>query len=320
MTDRTATIGQRIGNRLAWVAAAVALAGTTALIVLQLIHTHGVADSTTLGLVFLTIVLAFAVAAPHPTSGALKRITTFKVAGIEVGLGEIKLAERVNALQIQVENDGVSVRERQGDDYGAIVKVLKERLQFVWNLLSLERSGMRETNYISTTEWLRSRELLTYDEESLVRELLKGSGVEFADWSPPARSEFLDSAWTFAIRFGALIWDRNVRRALRREGWEVFDYTQDPGHRPDFLAFRGGSWAMTTARLGDDKGQPEQLDVAARRLARSESNVQISDRWIVIPDISKGFVSSECHEELEEHSLPDVSVITFMALLPEYRE
>jgi hypothetical protein len=303
------TIGRWIGDRLAWLAAFVAFVGTTILIVEQLADTGGVADSTTLGLLIVAIALLFAVAAPRPTSGALKRITTFKVAGIEVGLGEIKLAERVDALQVQVENDGVNVRERQGDGYDEIVGVLKGRLQFVWKLLSFGSTGMRESNYISTSERLRTEKLLTYDEESFVRELLRGSQAELDDWSPSSRARFLDTAWAFAIRLGALIWDRRVRQDLVDQGWEVFDYKQDPGHRPDFLAHRDGNWVLIAARSGIDRGQPEALDVAARRLAGFDRSIEISRRWIVVPDISEGFLSNNWRELLASPSLPEVEIV-----------
>lgn len=272
-------------GRLPWFAALVALAAVITLMVVQLIKNDGGADSTTLGFLGLATVFLFAVMAPHQTSGALRRITSFKVAGIEVGLGEIKRAERVKPLP--GEDDGVGGERPKTNDYAAVVDRLQSRLRFVRLILGLKEE-MGEQDYLPIADRLRTDLLLTRDEESFVLDLLEGPELAMTDWSAATREAFLDSAWAFATRFGPLIWDRHVRKRLEDAGWFVADYRQQRGHRPDFLAYREQDWAVMAARVGGNEENPYHYAKTAGRLVRFKPQEPISGRCIVIPDIRAG--------------------------------
>jgi hypothetical protein len=282
-------LGRSWRRFLPWVTAVVALLAVLALIVLQLVKRDGAADSTTVALAAIMIALLFAVLAPLQTRYVLRRITGFKVAGLELGLAEIKRAERVRPLP--GENDGVEVGERPltGDaqtEYRKVVDQLKSRLRFTWDILALGQSGeIKKTAYVPIAEQLRGAKLLSRDEEKFIFETLGGSDLQVADWSAVTSDEFLDSAWEFATRFGPLIWDRYVRRELEKRDWLVADFQQQPGHRRDFLGYWNGKWSVLAARVAGTDAHPDPLEATRRRLEEFAHGELVAGRRIVIPDI-----------------------------------
>lgn len=220
----------------------------------------------------------------------------------ESALAEIQRAERVRPPG---EDDGVaeSTHRPVSADYAAVVKELKARLRFLWKILGLKSDGPRKREYAAIASVLRRKALITSDEEQFILELVS-SDLDPDSWPPNARDEFLDSAWVFAVRLGAMVWDKNVRNALHAAGWFVADYEQALGHRPDFLAYCSGKWALMSARVGgDEKGPPASLEATARRIAGQGPAEQptapmalgaaVEGRCLVIPDIRRATVAGD---------------------------
>lgn len=290
-----------VAPTLAWLAVTLALAGAVGLIVAKLDSTQSAPDGTTLGLFVLAAALGFAALAPGRTIKGLRRVTNFKVGGVELGLAEIKRADRVRPPQ---EDDGVRAEPRpRSKGYEACVERLRNRLNRIRTMLALDA---RKNDYEGIAGELRVRGLLTRDEETFVVDLQRYDPIS-DDWSTAVEEEFLDDTWAFATRFRALIWDRHVRQQLEEKGWFVADYAQKRGHRPDFLAYRDGIWVLIAARVGsleDDK--PDNLDKPAERLSKYEKGLPISARAVIVPSL-KG---AEFTADLPEAARRDVRLVT----------
>ncbi|HSC20965.1 MAG TPA: hypothetical protein VLC07_04485, partial [Solirubrobacterales bacterium] len=227
-----------LGRNAPRFAAGAAFAGAVVLIVVQMRGEEGSPDSTTLGLFLIATSLGFILLAPAATLKALQRVTRFKVGSVELGLAEIKRAERVRPPQ---EGDGVQAEPRPpGKGYEDCASRLRNRLNRVRRLLGLKA---RKDDYAAIAEELRRTDLLNRDEETFVLDLQEHDPLS-ADWSAATEQKFLDDTWAFATRFRSLVWDRYVRKQLRENGWFIVDFPQKPGHRPDFLACRDERWTL----------------------------------------------------------------------------
>ena len=277
-----------IKRTLTRLAAFVAFGGAIALIVVQLDSEKGTPDSTTLGLFLIATALGFILLAPAATVRGLQRVTRFKVGSVELGLAEIKRAERVLPPQ---EGDGVRPEPRpRSKGYEDCTNRLKKRLNKVRAMLGLEA---RKNDYAAIAEELRVTGLLTRDEETFVLDLQEHDPLS-ADWSSATEEKFLDDTWAFATRFRSLVWDRYVRKQLKDSGWFIADFPQEPGHRPDFLAYRDDRWALIAPRVGSLlKSKPDSLDIAAKRLWRFKSGPAISLRSIVVPDKARAEMTDD---------------------------
>jgi hypothetical protein len=269
-----------------WAAVVFSLGVVAALIVVQLLNKEGKADTTTLGLLLIGVILLFAAIAPAQAADAIGRITKLKLGAVELGLKEIKRAERVRP--VPGEEDGVSAARPSHCGYAEIVEKLQGRLRFVRQILEFTEEVKEEDDYHGIASWLREHGLLQQDEEAFVLDLLDGTGADLPEWEAATRKDFLDAAFAFSVRFGPKIWDRWVRRGLTDSGWFVAGYEQDKGHRPDFLAFRGGLGAVMTARVAGD--QTINIEQAGPRLLSFEPRTLVDSRVIVIPDIRRGVV------------------------------
>ena len=274
---------------LPWIAALIGLTGVLILLGRHIDKKGGALDSTALALVAIGVGLVFAVIAPWPTARALRRVTALKVAGIELGLGigEIKRAERVRPLRR--EDDGVGVKERPlsgdpGEELRDVVEAMQGRLRFCWDIFDLRGEKVEKEDYRRITRRLGEKERITRDEQKFILDLLHTDDRTVEQWSADTRDEFLDSAWEFAIRFGPLIWDRHVRRALQDHGWFIAQYPQERGHRPDFLGHHSKGWAVMAARVAGPEDDPVGLKPSRDRLRAIEQDF-IDARCIVIPDI-----------------------------------
>jgi hypothetical protein len=268
-----------------------ALAVVIAITAVQLVNKNGEADGTTLGLLVLLLLLLFTVLAPAQTSRVLRRITNLKFAGVELAISEVKRAER--AKPPPHEDDGVPVDWSStgdpADDYRLLHERMTERLRFCWVILNLrQQDWLKQDDYAQIVYDLRNKDLLTGDEENFVFDVLEQDWSDFSEWTSRTRDAVLGAAWTFATRFGPLIWARYVRNELAKlddlRRWFIADYDQKPGHRPDFLAYRDGRWAVMAARVAGAEGQPEDLHKTQKRLASFTPEPLISGRRIVIPD------------------------------------
>jgi hypothetical protein len=278
---------------LAWIALVAAAAGAIVLMVVQLDDDGASPDSTTFGLFVVAAALGFAALAPGIAVRGLRRVSQFKVGGLELGLAEIKRADRVRP---PLEEDGVrSERRPKSSGYDACVARLRNRMNRARATLGL---SARKDDYVGIAEEFRSLGLLTRDEETFVVDLQDYDPLS-NDWSTATAEKFLDDTWEFATRFRALVWDRQVRKSLKEQRWSIFEFEQSQGHRPDFLAYRDGDWALLAARVGSiSKNKPDKLDVAARRLWRFREGPEIASRSILLPELSGGFLSDALDVEV----------------------
>lgn len=189
------------------------------------------------------------------------------------------------------EDDGVVPVRPPDCDYPRIVIELQGRLRFVRRILEFKEEVKNRHDYRGITFWLREHRLLRQEEERFVLDLLDGPNTDLDDWDPTTRSEFLDAAYAFSVRFGPKIWDRWVRQELTKGGWFVADFDQGKRHRADFLAYREGRWAQMTARVGGRT--PRYIEKAAPRLLKFEPPELIISSVIVIPDIRNGRVKAK---------------------------
>lgn len=273
---------ERLLKNAARFAAAIALAAVIYLIDLQLEKKSP--DSTTLALVGLGTALLFGVLAPSATGALLKRMTSFKVAGvIEVGMDTAVLAEIVRPPD--GEGDGIQSK-RNGRDYDDIVKRLKTRMRFVYMITDLSERIESKRSYDEIAHALAADHLLSSEEARFVLDLLSGRDWGLAELPSKAKEEFLDSAWSFADRFHFGVWDRYLRRDLMKRGWMVSDYPQSPGHRRDFLASWNGGRVLMAARVGRPE-DPWEYPVTRNRLAKKKMDPPIAGRCIVIPGLDR---------------------------------
>jgi hypothetical protein len=288
----------RVEPRLAWLAAALAFAGAVVLIVVQLSGEKTSPDSTTLGLFVLAVALGFAAIAPSQAIRALKRVSIFKVGGLELGLAEIKRAERVRPPQ---EADGVWSEPRpRGAGYEDCVERLHDRLERTRKTLGLK---VAKNNYVEIARTLYRAELLSDDQETFVRDLLRDRDPVSDDWSAATEAEFLDSTWAFATRFRALVWDRRVRQQLETDHWFIAGFDQDPGHRPDFLAYNKDEdqWILVAPRVGAlEEAEPDDMDVPAKRLAFFAAGPPLAGRLIVMSHSTRGKLTEAVTREVRE--------------------
>lgn len=291
-----------LGSRRAQVGAAAAGLLVAAILVIQLIQKDGQADSTSLALVVLLILFAYAVLVPRQTARIVARITSFKLAGIEVGLTQIAAAERIKPPGD--EGDGHKV-ERNDRGYQEICKELRSKLRFVRLILELEEEIPAEDNYVKIAWQLRAMQLLRNGEVPFILDLVEDRDLHLSELPEATEDEFLDASWSFAERFGAMVWDRYVRRRFQELGWTIADYPQAAGHREDFLAYHDGSWILIAARVGNSAGgKPYRYYRTAVRLAKTETgrpsaggptipiSVPIEGRSIVLPAIRIGTVQN----------------------------
>jgi hypothetical protein len=248
----------------------VALVSVVAVIVLEVTGRVD-ADATTLGLLVLAMGCLVAVTAPHETSELFHRVTTFKIAGVEVALGEQLRAERIFRSLPKSEDD-VRTRPRpvSGDkvlDVLAVQQELQRKMRFTRDrLLSL---GQDEQAYSDVLGRLMADDLLNVDEINVVYILL---GDDVASWPAKTRARFLDASWVFATRFASQVFDRQVRRRLSDAGCAVIDFEQTKKHRLDFLVEAGAGRYLVAARLAAPWNtiQSTRRRLAATKLHRVE--------------------------------------------------
>lgn len=267
-------------------AALAVLALLLIVVTIQLIAKDGVADLTTLALSVLASILVFALLAPRQTGRAITRITSFKVAGVELGLQTVTSAERVEPPG--VEGDGFVVN-REDRGYGEIVEEIRRKLRFVWNITGLRNEVADNRAYHEIAWRLRAEGLLDDAELNVIMDLISERDYALSGLPSEAQDDFLDAAWAFATRFGSMVWDRYVRRELKRTGWLVLDFAQAPGHRPDFLAHWNGKWVLVAPRVGGSK-KVSHFPSTRKRLVRYVFSLPIAGRCIAIPPQRKATV------------------------------
>ncbi len=262
-------VGRWLLRNAAVFAAAGGLAGIVVLIVLQLRANGNEPDSTTAVLAVLALPLLFTVLAPRETGKALRRVTSFKLAGVEVGLEEIKRA--AVAAPVPGEEDGVRTERPTGFGIERISERLRSRLRSSRRLLGLREVATAD-DFPAILAALRERGVLDLTEERLALDLLKGRKIDTSGWSAATEEEFLDAAYRFSQRFRSMVWAREVRNTLEASGWFVVDFRQKVGHRPDLLACHGDRWALLAPRVAGTGKKPEDFTrPIGERLAEAKS-------------------------------------------------
>jgi hypothetical protein len=273
-------------TRARWFVGLLALAGVVVLLVLQL-REDVEASGTTLVLVAIGLGLIFLLVMPRAAARFIERLTTVKVAGVEVSLAETKRAELVHRrLPSQEDDVKVPSRPRTGDaaiDVLRVQDIVWQRLRFAHSvLLELPSKFGSEVGYLDILALLQARELLDTDETRLILDLLT---EPVAGWPDETREAFLDAAWPFAVRLGSLIFDRHVRRTLQETGgWRISEMPdQLRDHRPDFLAFRDGRWVVAAARVA----RPWATLKASRKRLAGDATQDVTRRVVIVPGKTK---------------------------------
>jgi hypothetical protein len=250
----------------------------------------------------LAILLGFIVLAPGEAKEILGRLTTLKVAGVEIGLQAAERLERVDVRVADVIDDDVkAVKPRPvggsaDEEFDAVGDKLRERLEFVRDeILELKRS--RST--LETVDAIRRRRLLKSDEEQVVSDLLGDAKKDVVRLTADGRKRYLDGAWRFASRFATLVLERRVRKAMVRKKWLLLDFDQARSHRPDFLAFNDGVWLLVATRV-----EPKQTKETRKRL--SEQTAPHDARKVIV------YPTKRAVEALNiENAYPEVELVPF---------
>lgn len=241
-------------------------------------------DAGTAGLLVLAAAFLASVVAPREIGAFLERISTFKVAGVEVALGERQRAERVLARLPEREDDvDVPPRPKGGGAIAEVLEVrheLERKLRYVRDhLLETEPDKMA---YGDVVRRLRREELLTADEISVVFYLF---GDSAASWPEAERDRFLDAGWQLSVRLGTQVFERRARNRMAAAGLAVVDFKQNRKHRRDFLV-EGDRRYLVATRVADPwtgmKGVRERLE--REKTPNAKPVVVVPDRTEIVAD------------------------------------
>ena len=107
------------------------------------------------------------------------------------------------------------------------------------------------------------------------------------DSSRPADiKQFMQDAADTVSTFRASVFDPFVRKHLESDGWEIEDFEQQPGHRPDFIARKDERSYRIAPRLVTSS-RSQILARTTKRLKRSaDEPVDVAGRILVVPDAS----------------------------------
>jgi hypothetical protein len=259
--------------------AGLVLVGAAAIVAWQLLDKTG-PDATTLGLLLMALISTVALAYPKGMKEATRHVTRLDAFGIKL---ELQVADARHAIRrFESEEDGTTVKipEWPRSTRATIEMIgdkLRGRLRFTSGALLGERPGISEEFIVNR---LGLEGLLKHDEASICLELL-GGWEAVHDLKRDEREELFADAWRFAVRFASRMFDRKARRRLAASGWQVADFEQPKGHRPDFLASRDGLMALVAARVA----QPREGVFDTRdRLAKEPDLLPGIKRVVVVPD------------------------------------
>lgn len=239
-------------------------------------------DGTTVSAVLAGAIAVLALAYPRAFLSLGDRISNVDAFGIKLELQAKEAQLTIGLLTYEEDGADGTPPEWPSSNRKAMAKVsnlLRERLRFVAVALLDERSEIAE-EYI--VDLLPPKGLLTPPEAALCKDLL-GSDLQtrLGELDGEERVEFLDSAWKFANRFASRSFDRLARRALVKGGWKVADFTQDKGHRRDFIAVLPEIRALVAARVAAPR---RSVATTGGRLADVSFPLPDLRRVVVVPD------------------------------------
>jgi hypothetical protein len=269
------------------------------LIVFRQLRDNAMPNGTTVALVAIGLTLVFALIMPGVAGQLLKGVSKVKVAGVEISFAEKERAERIQRRLPRREDDvKLSPRPRTGVadvDVLRVEYIARKRLRFVRTAL-LELPP--EFDYVDILANLHEGELIDTDEAKLILDLLN---EPVSVWPEGTREPFLDAAWPFALRLGALVWDRYVRKSLKKAGWRISEFDQKHNQRPDFLVFRNGQWIVAAARVA----RPWTSLCAARKRLAGDVPSEATRRVVIVPQLTN-FKVDNLFPEVEIVPLPQM--------------
>jgi hypothetical protein len=170
-------------------------------------------------------------------------------------------------------------------DLELIRSCLSQRLN--WLALELTLNGGSDEADVVQELW--KLDLL---DEALARfamDLISPADADISSLPGAVQEDYIDRGWRFANRIRPVVFDRAVRRDLRRSGWFVADFAQPAGHRPDYLASANNEWFLIAPRvaLDTDSASNEETGQIAKTRKRWERDgapgLSLTGRVIVIP-------------------------------------
>jgi hypothetical protein len=239
-------------------------------------------DGTTVSALLAGAMAVLALTYPRAFLSLGDRISNVDAFGIRLELKEKEAQLTIGRLTYEGDGADGEPPEWPSSNRKAMAEVsdlLRRRLRFVAVALLGERSEIPEECIV---DLLPPNGLLTLREAGLCRDLL-GSDLQsrLGELDDEEREEFLDSAWSFANRFASRSFDRQVRRELVNGGWKVADFTQDKGHRRDFIAVQTGVRALVATRVASPR---QTVLKAADRIADVSFPLPDLRRVVVVPD------------------------------------
>jgi|GEM_PF-4194743 len=238
-------------------------------------------DGTTVTALLLAGLATMALAYPRSFISLGERVSNVDAFGIKL---ELRVQEAKLAIeQIDKEEDGhtVTVPDWPSSNKRAIEQVageLRSKLQFTSKALLGNRAKIPDEVIVSN---LANEALLTPRESRLCLDLLGDLYKRLDELEKEDCEDFLGRAWEFAYRFASRTFDRQARILLVNSGWQVVDFKQDRGHRPDFIILREGSRALVAARVADPR--KTAIETGAR-IADVEFPLPDMRRLVVVPD------------------------------------
>jgi hypothetical protein len=241
---------------------------------------------TTLILLGAAIILGYVTYSPDEVRAVLNRISSLRLGAFELAMQAATRVERVEsrlAAQVDVANlkDEVQAWESRPTGNGtkrefrAVRKTLEHRLGFVRSKVLVLNDGLSSEEVVHE---ISETGLLEHDELLVTYGILDDIESELERLTEEVRNRYLEGAWRFAARFGSLVFERQVRRSMLKAGWFLTDFPQLRDHRPDFLAFRDGTWLLIAARV-----KPDATEETRARLLRQTLPVD-ARRVVVAPD------------------------------------
>ena len=239
-------------------------------------------DGTTVSALLAGAIAVFALAYPKALLSLGDRISNVDAFGIKLELQ--RKEAQLTVGQLTYEGDGAdgTAPAWPSSNRKAMTVVsglLRKRLRFVAVALLGRRGEMVEECIV---DLLPPEGLLTLPEAALCKDLLgRDLQTRLGELDDEERVEFLDSAWSFANRYASRSFDRQARRMLVEGGWKVADFTQDKGHRRDFIVVLPEIRALVASRVAAPRSS---VFTAGRRLADVSFPLPDLRRMVVVPD------------------------------------
>lgn len=262
------------------VIAAIVLSCAAGLIAWQ-VADNATPDGTTVSALLAGAAAVLALAYPRSFVSLGSRVSHVDAFGIKLDL-QAKEAQ-LTIAQFAYEEDGADLDPPKWPSSNRkamemVAGELRAKLRFSSIAILGDRANISEEYVVDN---LGQAGLLSVEEAALCKDLLGDLYQDLSKLDDGEREEFLDKAWAYVSRFASRTFDRQVRRALTNGGWKVADFTQDKGHRRDFIAVRDGIRALIAARVASSK---EKVVSTGQRVAQVQFPLPDLRRLVVVPE------------------------------------